>query len=61
MSSNAAAGISPEIVEAINQRETPVLDDADDQLVYDLALELSDKGSLSDVSYEKAIARLSNH
>lgn len=53
-----AAGISPGIVEAINQRETPVLDDADDQLVYDLALELSDKGSLSDVSYEKAIGRL---
>lgn len=52
------AGISEEIVEAINARQTPVLDDADDQLVYDLAVELSDTGALSDASYERAIARL---
>ena len=53
-----AAGISSDIVEAINNREKPVLDDAVDQLVYDLALELSDTGTLSDTSYEKAIDQL---
>lgn len=51
-------GISEEIVEAINAREAPVLDNEDDQVVYDTAVELSDTGSLSDASYEKALAQL---
>ena len=52
------AGISPEIVDAVNARKTPVLDDADDQVVYDAALELADTGSLSDASFETAIEQL---
>lgn len=52
------AGISEEIVEAINARETPVFDNDDDQVVYDTAVELSDTGSLSDGAYEKALAQI---
>lgn len=52
------AGIEREIVDAVNERETPVLDDADDRAVHDAALELADTGSLSDASFEKAIAQL---
>jgi len=52
------AGISREIVDAINERRTPVLEDADDRAVYDAAVELADTGSLSDASFEKALARL---
>ena len=53
-----AAGISEEILDAINHRKKPVLDDPDDQVVYDAAVELSETGSLTDASYEKAIAQL---
>lgn len=53
-----AAGISQEILDAINAREIPVLDDPDDQLVYDLAVELSDTGALSHAAYERAVAQL---
>ena len=53
-----AAGISQEIVDAINARETPVLEDADDQLVYELAVELSETGALSDDLFERAIGQL---
>ncbi len=52
------AGISQDIVDAVNERKTPVLDDADDRAVHDAALELADTGSLSDASFEKAIAQL---
>ena len=52
------AGISQEIVDAINARRVPVLDNADDQVVYDAAVELSDTGTLSDASFETAIAQL---
>ena len=52
------AGISQEILDAVNARQTPILDDADDQAIYDAALELADTGSLSDASFEKAIAQL---
>jgi 4-carboxymuconolactone decarboxylase len=53
-----AAGIPSEVVEAINNREIPVLDDPDDQLIYDLAVELSDTGTLADASFETAQDRL---
>jgi 4-carboxymuconolactone decarboxylase len=49
-----AAGISQEILNAINKREVPVLEDPDDQVVYDAAVELSDTGTLSDALFEKA-------
>ena len=52
------AGISREIVDAINERRTPVLKDADDQATYDAAVELADTGALSDTSFEKAVAQL---
>ena len=52
------AGISRDIVDAVNERKTPVLDDADDRAVYDAAVELADTGSLSDASYETALAQL---
>ena len=52
------AGISREIVDAGNERKVPVLDDADDQIVFDLAVELADTGALSDASFDAAIAQL---
>ena len=52
------AGISQEIVDAINERRTPDLDDANDRAVYDAAVELADTGTLSDTSFEKAHAQL---
>ncbi len=52
------AGISREIVEAVNTRETPVLDDDDDRAVHDAARELADTGALSDAAFENAIAQL---
>jgi 4-carboxymuconolactone decarboxylase len=51
-------GIAPEIVDAVNARRKPALDDPDDQAVYDAAVELADTGSLSDASFEKAVAQL---
>ena len=53
-----AAGISQEILDTINQSRAPILDDPDDQLVYDAAIELSDKGTLSDALFEKAVTQL---
>lgn len=53
-----AAGISQEILDAINQREKPVLDDPDDQIVYEAAVELSDRGTLSDALFDKAVDQL---
>ena len=48
------AGISRDIVDAVNERRTPDLDDGDDQAVYDAALELADIGSLSDGAFAAA-------
>ncbi len=52
------AGISQDIVDAINERRTPDLADDDDRAVYDAAIELADTGTLSDAAFEAAIARL---
>jgi len=52
------AGISRDIVDAVNERRTPVLDDADDKTVYEAAVELADTGSLSDASFEAAVGQL---
>ena len=51
-------GIPREIVDAVNAREAPVFDDADDRAVHDAALELADTGALSDAAFEKALAQL---
>lgn len=52
------AGISRDIVDAVNQRGTPELADADDRAVYDAALALADAGSLTDAAFETACAQL---
>ncbi len=52
------AGIPTDIIDAVNARETPDLDDADDRVVYDAAVELADTGALSDASFEAAKAQL---
>ena len=52
------AGISRDIIDAINARGTPDLTDADDRAVHDAALELADTGSLSDAAFDRAIAQL---
>jgi len=52
------AGIPREIVDAVNERRAPTLDDADDRAVYDAAVELADTGTLSDASFETALAQL---
>lgn len=52
------AGISEEILDAVNERRKPVLEDADDRAVYDAAVELADTGTLSDASFDKAITQL---
>ena len=53
-----SAGIPREVVEAINQREVPDLEDSDDRAVHDAALELAHTGSLSDAAFETALAQL---
>ena len=52
------AGISRDIIDAINARDTPDLTDADDSAVYYAALELADTGSLSDTAFDRAITQL---
>ncbi|MEK9721856.1 MAG: carboxymuconolactone decarboxylase family protein [Rhodospirillaceae bacterium] len=52
------AGVSPEIVDAINQRRTPVFDDEDDRVAYEAAVEIADTGTLSDASFEAATQQL---
>ena len=52
------AGISCEIVDAINERRTPVFDDFSDQAAYDAAVEITDTGSLSDAAFAAAHAEL---
>jgi len=55
------AGIPREIVDAVNARETPVLDDAEDRAVHDAARELADTGSLSDAGFAAARAQLGHN
>ena len=52
------AGISQEIVDAVNKRKMPDLDDADDRAIYEAAVELAESGALSDASFEQAVAQL---
>ena len=52
------AGVSRDIVDAVNERRTPVLDDPVDRAVYDAAVELADTGSLSDASFATALETL---
>ena len=52
------AGISREIVDAINHREIPTFDNDDDQVTYEASVELTRTGGLSDESFEKAQSQL---
>lgn len=55
------AGISREVVDAVNERRTPALDDADDRAIYAAAVELADTGSLTDAAFEAARAQLGHN
>ncbi len=52
------AGLSPEIVDAIQNRRRPESFREDERLVYDLVTELIDTRTLSQSSYDRALAAL---
>jgi 4-carboxymuconolactone decarboxylase len=54
----AELGIAADIVEAIRTRNDPRFDHDDDRLVYEIVMELDDTRTLSDASYERALAAL---
>lgn len=49
-------GISADILEAIRDRRTPVFTREDERLVYDIAMELNIKRSLSEANFRRGIA-----
>lgn len=49
-----AAGVDSAAIEAINNRQTPSFDDADDQLIHALADELIKTGTLDDAAFKAA-------
>jgi 4-carboxymuconolactone decarboxylase len=51
-----AAGLSPAVVEAIRQRRTPVFERDDERLVFDTVTELSVTRTLSQATYDRALA-----
>ncbi|HUB95509.1 MAG TPA: carboxymuconolactone decarboxylase family protein [Stellaceae bacterium] len=53
-----AAGITPEAVEAIRNRRTPILTREDERMVYDVATELCTARTLSQSAYDRAHAIL---
>jgi len=52
-----AAGVEPEIIDAINARRRPKLDDPGERAAYDVASELVAKKGLSDATYAAAEAQ----
>ena len=52
------AGVSPEVVEAIRNRRTPEFARDDEQLVYETITELAETRTLSQPSYDRALAAL---
>ncbi len=54
------AGLSKEIIEAINDGTQPIFDDDDDAAVYVVAKELLETGNLSDDSFKAAETTLGN-
>jgi 4-carboxymuconolactone decarboxylase len=48
-------GISPQAVEAIRERRTPEFDRQDEQLVYDITLELNSTRALSEASFQRGM------
>jgi 4-carboxymuconolactone decarboxylase len=51
-------GISPDIVEAIRERRTPIFTREDERLVYDITFELNTTRTLSEVTYNRSMAML---
>jgi 4-carboxymuconolactone decarboxylase len=49
-------GIAPEIVQAIRERRVPDFTRDDEQLVYDITIELNTTRTLSDASYQRGMA-----
>ena len=52
------AGLSPEVVEAIRDRRLPGLPRDDERLVYEIITELTETRTLSQPSYDRAVALL---
>ncbi len=52
------AGLSPEVIEAIQNRRRPESLREDEQLIYDTVTELVETRSLSQASYDRALAEL---
>lgn len=55
--SGAAAGLAPELIEAIRQGRRPETGQADERLVIDFVTELLDRRSVSDATWNQALAR----
>jgi 4-carboxymuconolactone decarboxylase len=54
----AKLGIAPEVIEAIRLGKTPIYAKSDEQAVYDVVHELSDRRKLSQPTYDRAVAVL---
>ncbi|MCU6615614.1 MAG: carboxymuconolactone decarboxylase family protein [Achromobacter mucicolens] len=52
-----AAGISDAVLDAIQARETPVFDNADDAVVYEFARQIQETGQVAPDLYAQAVAR----
>ena len=52
-----AAGISDAVLDAIQARETPVFDNADDAVVYEFARQIQETGQVEPDLYAQAVAR----
>ncbi|MGN6457234.1 MAG: carboxymuconolactone decarboxylase family protein [Achromobacter mucicolens] len=52
-----AAGISDAVLDAIQARETPVFDNADDAVVYEFARQIQETGEVDPDLYAQAVAR----
>lgn len=52
------AGLPDAVIEAIRERRVPPLECDDDRLIYDIVTEMNDTRTLSDASYERALAAL---
>jgi 4-carboxymuconolactone decarboxylase len=53
-----AVGLSKQVIDAIRDRETPRFENEGERLIYDLARELAETGSLSNRSFERAALAL---
>ena len=48
--------ISPDVIQAIRERRSPVFTKEDERLVYDITMELNQTRSLSEASYKRGLA-----